>query len=264
MTQSALITGAASGLGRALVQEYLQAGWHVIMADRDESGLQAVSEDLSDTWRARTTIVSVDLTTESMTDAFSSVLDDLPRLDLLINNAGITHRSQASVTDPQVFDRVMAVNWRAPVRLTQHCLPWLEKASGQVICISSMAALMPVPGRAAYCASKAALAQHFETWRPELERRGIHLLMVYPSFLQTPIESRALGSDGTPTPRPRSVVGSIRSAESTAADIFRAHQRRRQRLLGPQWSPRLGAWLWHRAPTLYHFLTRRQFAEELQ
>ncbi len=140
----------------------------------------------------------VDLTDIDQLSSFVSEIINRP-LDLLINNAGITHRSQASATDTKVFGQLMSVNWFAPVFLTQRCLPALQQAGGSVICISSMAAKMPVPGRAAYCASKSAMAQHFETWRPELIRQGIDLLMVYPSFLNTSIEANALGSDGNRT-----------------------------------------------------------------
>ena len=272
MTQRVLITGAASGLGWEFAKQYHQLGWHVILLDRDAQKLAECAKELKVPEAAdfaernptigRTEILCVDLIKEDQVDAAIGKIDDQP-LDLLINNAGITHRSQASVTNTEVFARLMAINWFAPVSLTQKCLPALEVAKGGVVCISSMAAKMPVPGRAAYCASKSALAQHFETWRPELMQRGIDLLMVYPSFLSTAIEANALGSDGDKTTRPRSVAGSIQSAEDMATRIIKAQQSGKQRLNTPQFTSRLGAWLWGHTPWLYQKLSWRQFAEEL-
>ncbi len=258
MTRRVMITGAASGLGWALTRQYHQRGWHVILVDCDQQKLSQCEDQLAD----RCEFYCVDLTDN---DQVASELQDIFQrpLDLLINNAGITHRSQASVTDAEVFSRVMAINWFAPVRLTQQCLSALQRSGGGVVCISSMAAKMPVPGRAAYGASKAALAQHFEIWRPELQQRGIDLLIVFPSFLSTSIEENALGSDGQRTLRPRSIVGKIQSADVMAESIVNAQSRGKQRLLTQQRLSRFGAWLWFHTPWLYQRLTWRKFAEEL-
>lgn len=257
MTKRVLITGAASGLGWEFAQQYQACGWHVILLDRDAEKLEQCDERLAGSHE----VYGVDLTETEQLDAQLSEVFDKP-LDLLINNAGITHRSQASVTDTEVFSRLMSVNWFAPVVLTQKCLPALQRAQGGVICISSMAAKMPVPGRAAYCASKSAMSQHFETWRPELSRRGIDLLMVYPSFLSTSIEQNALGSDGQRTTRPRSVVGKIHDPEKMARQIIEAAEHGKQRLYSQQWSSRVAAWLWVRAPWLFQRMMWKRFAEE--
>lgn len=290
MMKRVLITGAASGLGWELTKQYHDRGWYVILLDRDAKRLAECDERLKVAFRTadrelrpRATDASdakerdfadrnttgcrhetccADLTNEAQLAAVLKPIVDQP-LDLLINNAGITHRSQASVTDPAVFQRLMAVNWFAPVSITLQFLPALQQANGGVICISSMAAKMPVPGRAAYCASKAAMAQHFETWRPELANRGIKLLLVYPSFLNTSIEANALGSDGGKTTRARSSVGKILSPESMAHRIVDAQQRGKQRLYSPQWSSRFGAWLWMIAPPMFQQMMWKQFAEEL-
>lgn len=258
MTKRVLITGAASGLGWELAQQYQARGWHVILLDRDAEKLAECSEQLSGSHET----CYADLSDDIQVNVSLAEIINQP-LDLLINNAGITHRSQASVTDTEVFSRLMAINWFAPVSITQKCLPALRKASGGVICISSMAAKMPVPGRAAYCASKAAMSQHFETWRPELLQAGIDLLIVYPSFLNTAIEANALGSDGNKTSRSRSVVGAIQSPEEMASLIVAAYDRGKQRLHTPQWSSRFAAWLWVRAPWLFQRLMWRKFAVEL-
>jgi dehydrogenase/reductase SDR family member 7B len=194
VTQRVLITGAASGLGWEMTQLYFRDGWYVILVDRDQNRLAECNSRLQANHSGQFKCSCVNLTDDTrLAAALEPALRNDAGLDLLINNAGVTHRSQASVTDLEVFDRVMSVNWRAPIHLTRLCLASLHRCHGAVICVSSMAAWMPVPGRAAYGASKAALKLHFEAWRPELLQRGISLFMVYPSFVATSIEQNAPG-----------------------------------------------------------------------
>ena len=185
------------------------------------------------------------------------------RLDLLVNNAGITHRSPAASTHPGVFRKVMAVDWQGPVELTLTALPLLRASRGQIICIGSMAGWMPVPGRAAYCAAKSALTQFFEVLRLELEADGIHILMAYPSFLDTPIEQHALGKDGKTARHPRSMIGDMKSADWMAVLIDQGLQQRKRWLL-PEPVSRVGSLLWRIAPSLYLRQVRKRFAGELR
>ena len=93
----------------------------------------------------------------------------------------------------------MDVNYRGPVELTIAVLPLLIKRRETIDSISSMASWIPVLGRAGYSAAKGAMNLFFETIRSEIRRHGVHILMVYPSFIETPIEFNALGFDGKPT-----------------------------------------------------------------
>jgi NAD(P)-dependent dehydrogenase (short-subunit alcohol dehydrogenase family) len=121
---------------------------------------------------------------------------------------------------------------------------------------------MPVPGRAGYGASKAALAQYFEVLRQELVADGVHVLMAYPSFLDTPIERNALGADGGAAPHARSTVGRIRSAPWQAARIVAALEARRAEV-PREWLPAFGGWLWATWPALHRRLMARRFGGEL-
>ena len=184
-------------------------------------------------------------------------------LDLLINNAGITHRSLAEKTAMSVFQKVMAVDWQAPVELSVACLPLLKKSRGGIINIGSMAGWMPVLGRAGYCSAKSALGQFFEVMRGEVSRYGIHILMAYPSFLDTPIEKNALGHDGKPAAHARSMVGNMRTPEWMAEQVFEAYGKGRKRLF-PDRFTWFASVLWRVAPDLYQRLMLRKFASELE
>jgi NAD(P)-dependent dehydrogenase (short-subunit alcohol dehydrogenase family) len=257
-----LITGAASGLGWAMARHWFAAGHSLVMADIDAAGLAARAEELADPERVLT--VTTDITQAAdIRFLIDEVRDRFGRLDLLVNNAGITHRSPAHQTNPAVFRKVMAVDWQGPVELTMAALPLLRESAGQIVCIGSMAGWMPVPGRAAYCAAKSALTQFFEVLRLELEADGIHILMAYPSFLDTPIENHALGRNGNTAKHPRSMVGSMRSAEWMAELIDQGLQRRKRWIL-PEPISRLGSLLWRIAPSLYLRQVRKRFAGELR
>lgn len=257
----ALITGAASGLGWALARHWHAKGWQLVLADIDALLLEQRERELNAPQRVRTLVADI-TRADDIQALVTQTAQAFGRLDLLINNAGITHRSPASQTDPAVFRKVMAVDWQGPVELTLACLPMLRASRGQIVCVGSMAGWMLVPGRAAYCAAKSALTQFFEVLRLELETDDIHILMAYPSFLDTPIEHHALGKDGTVARHARSTVGSLRSAEWMADLIDRGLQRRARWLL-PEPLSRFGSLLWRLAPGLYLRTVRRRFASDL-
>lgn len=256
-----LITGAASGLGWAMAQHWYRAGHCLVLADINSEALQQRRRALGDDTRVHT--VTVDVTQrQDLERLISETSDAFGRLDLLVNNAGITHRSPAASTDPSVFRKVMAVDWQGPVELTQLALPLLIQSRGAIVTIGSMAGWMPVPGRAGYCAAKGALTQFFEVLRLELESKGIHLLMVYPSFLDTPIEQNALGADGNRATHARSTIGGMGSADDMARMIDGALTRRKRWLL-PEPVSRFGSLLWRIAPALYLRAVRRKFANDI-
>lgn len=256
-----LITGAASGLGWAMAQHWFEAGHSLMLADIDSDALAKRQSELGDAHRVQ--IATVDVAQRAdLARLIQETERAFGRLDLLVNNAGITHRSPAATTSPDVFRKVMAVDFQGPVELTQLALPLLEKSGGSIICIGSMAGWMPVPGRAGYCAAKSALSQFFEVLRLELEPKGIHLLMVYPSFLDTPIEQNALGADGNKASHARSTVGGMSSADDMAVMISRALTSRKRWLL-PEPISRFGSLLWRIAPNLYLRSVRKKFAGDI-
>lgn len=261
--KTVLITGAASGLGWALSQQAFALGYRVILADMNEVLLEARVEALAARDAERVTSRVLDVTNSDAITLLVPWLEKHGGLDLLINNAGITHRSLAEKTAMSVFQKVMAVDWQAPVELSVACLPLLKKSRGGIINIGSMAGWMPVLGRAGYCSAKSALGQFFEVMRGEVSRYGIHILMAYPSFLDTPIEKNALGHDGKPAAHARSMVGNMRTPEWMAEQVFEAYGNGRKRLF-PDRFTWFASVLWRVAPDLYQRLMLRKFASELE
>ena len=262
--KTVLITGAASGLGWALSQHAFACGYRVILTDMNTVLLDARAEQLGKRDSERVICRELDVTDGDAILALRLWLQDQPfALDLLINNAGITHRSLAEKTAVTVFRKVMEVDWAAPVELSTALLPLLKKSRGGIINIGSMAGWMPVLGRAGYCSAKSALGQFFEVMRGEVFRYGVHILMVYPSFLDTPIETNALGHDGKPASHARSMVGRMQSPEQLAEKVFDAYQKKKKRLF-PDRFTWFASVLWRIAPDVYQRLMMRKFAVELE
>lgn len=255
-----LITGAASGLGWALSRLAHARGDSVVLVDRDAEALAGRRPALGGD---RAAFIVGDVTVEAdRAEMLAAATARFGGLDVLVNNAGITHRSPARITDPAVIRQVMEVDYHAPVALTHAALPLLRARRGSVVAISSMAGWMPVPGRAGYGAAKAALTQYFEVLRLELARQGVHVLLAHPSFLDTPIERNALGADGAAARHARSTVGAVRSADAEAVRILDALAARRPTVATDP-LPTFAALLWRVAPGLYRRLIARRFADEL-
>jgi len=256
-----LITGAASGLGWALTQLYVAQGHKVFMTDVQQALLIERAQMLHNPEQVQIMVADV---TDSV--AIKHMVDQIQesygRLDVLINNAGITHRSLIEKTDPNVFKKVMAVDYQGPVELALAVLPLLKASKGLIINVSSMAGWMPVLGRAGYCAAKSALHQFFEVMRCEIKQYGVRILMVYPSFLDTPIEVNALGHDGQKATHARSMVGGLGSAEDVAMDILKAHKKGKERLF-PNKFTWFASLLYKLVPNAFLNGMSKKFASEL-
>ena len=133
------------------------------------------------------TMWTVDLTEADAVDRLAErAVDELGGVDILVNNAGIPKRRHVSALDPATVEAVMAINYLSPVRLTLALLPhMLERGSGTVVSVASVAATLSPPGEAAYSASKAALAVFSESMAVDLWASGIKVSVVYPGVVDT-------------------------------------------------------------------------------
>lgn len=196
MTQPvAWITGASSGIGRSLAEEYHDQGWQVILSARSADKLQALSDKLG----KRSTVLVADVTDRAqVADAVSTIDHHFGRLDLLINNAGISQRSTIIDTEIHVFRRLMEVNYLGAVIVTKMALPLLIKSKGHIAVISSVAGKIGAPKRSGYSASKHALHGFFDCLRSEHADDAVGVTMVCPGYVSTDVDLNALGSDGQP------------------------------------------------------------------
>ena len=256
-----VVTGAAGGLGRALSLRFGDAGAAIAALDRDRDALDALAVELAGRG-IRHHAATCDVADEaSVRAALASARQALGPIDVLINNAGITQRSLLARTRPAVIRRVMEVNFLGALHCTHESLPDLLDRGGMVIAISSVAGFSPLLARTGYAASKHALHGFFDSLRSEVEGRGVDVMLVCPSFIDTGIEKAALSGDGTPVSHGQAVVGTRATPGEIADRIYRAAEKRK-RLLLPGRIPRLAWWISRLAPGLYsRLMVRSQRAE---
>lgn len=181
---------------------------------------------------------------------------------MLINNAGITHRSAWRRTDPAVTRRVMEVNFFGSVHCTRAALDALCASSGLIIVVSSVAGFAPLIARTGYAAAKHALHGFFESLRAELADEGVGVLMVCPSFIATGIDRNALSGDGQPARHGQKIVGARARPEAVAGEVLRAAERGRQLLL-PGRMAKLAWWVSRLAPRYYARVMARRLRAEM-
>lgn len=221
------ITGASSGIGEALAYAYSAKGATLVLSSRNE---QKLHEVLTRCERPGDhLVVPFDLQrASSAQDACRDVLSRTGRVDVLINNGGISQRSLAADTSLEVVRSIMETNFFGTVSLTRTLLPsMLERRSGRIAVISSVAGKFGTPLRSAYSASKHALHGFFESLRAEVYTQGITVTLVCPGFIRTNISINALTANGTPQGTMDSAQAGGMSPDACAAEIVAAVEKGR-------------------------------------
>ncbi len=198
---TAVVTGAASGIGRALAVELSSRGAHLVLLDRDGDGLASIAGHLRATHPAhRVTTHVVDLADADSTLATArTVRAEVPRLDLLVNNAGVALAGRFDQVSLEDFQWVIDVNFRAVVTLTHTLLPCLVATPGShLVNVSSLFGLIAPTGQTAYSSSKFAVRGFSESLRQELAAQDVGVTSVHPAGIRTRIaESARIGSGVT-------------------------------------------------------------------
>jgi NAD(P)-dependent dehydrogenase (short-subunit alcohol dehydrogenase family) len=259
--RSALVTGAASGIGAALARRLAREGARLALADRDAEGARALAEALR-AEGCEAIALACDVTSpEACRDAVAAACDAFGGLDILVNNAGITQLGRFADTRLDVIRRVLEVNFFGALHCTQAALPRLLERRGLVVVMGSVAGQAPLATRSGYAASKHALHGFFGSLRAEHLGDGLGVLLVDPAFVDTRIGLHALGPDGTPAAADaRTGVRGAIAPEVVADAVTRAIVRRRRHCYVPA---RAGAlvWLSRLAPALYERLMARRVAK---
>jgi short-subunit dehydrogenase len=225
-----VVTGASSGIGRALALEFAGLGSGVVMAARNPDRLeQAVAEARQ---RGADVLgVPTDVSVEPDCEALiSKTLERFGSIDVLVNNAGISMRALFEDTDLDVIRSLMDINFWGTVYCTKHALPHLLESRGSVVGVSSIAGYKGLPGRTGYSSSKFAMHGFLESLRIENRKKGLHVLIACPGFTSSNIRNTALNARGEvqgETPRDES---KMMSAETVAGHIAKAVRRRKHRL----------------------------------
>ncbi len=263
MDKVVVVTGGASGIGRATAECFAREGAKLALLDMDTEALGRAAGEFEERGY-QVYIKKCDVSIEEeCTGAIRDVISNYGGVDVLFNNAGITQRSPFVSTDPSVYRRVMDVNFFGSVYCTSAAIESIMERKGMVIVTSSIAGIAPLIGRTGYCASKHALHGFFESLRCELADDGVHVMMVCPGFTTTSLQSRALGGDGSVTMHPQSTVGKQYAAESVAGAIYRGAVKRKPTIVLSAVG-KFSCYMMRFMPGIYEKIMSRSVKKEIQ
>ncbi len=194
------ITGASSGIGRALALEASRLGARLILSGRRRETLESVARDCESRGAHVASVLPFDLEDAGARAEACALAPRLfGRVDVLILNAGVSQRATFLETSPEAFERIMAIDFGAQVDLVRRVLPdMVAHSSGCLVAVSSIAGLAGAPLRPAYSSAKHALAGFFQNLRSELVGTGLRIVTAYPGYVRTELARNALGGDGQP------------------------------------------------------------------
>ena len=229
--RTVVITGASSGIGRALAYEFASVGANVVLGARHEDELAAVCADIISRG-GRAAFVRCDVTQrEDCKALIERAVATFGGVDVLICNAGVSMRALFDDVELDVLHRLMDVNFWGAVNCVKYALPYIQAAKGSIVGVSSVAGLHGLPARTGYSASKYALTGFLDTLRVENLKKGVHVMTACPGFTASNVRFAALTADGSPqgvTPRNE---GRMMTAEEVARRIRRGVERRQRLLL---------------------------------
>jgi NAD(P)-dependent dehydrogenase (short-subunit alcohol dehydrogenase family) len=259
--KTAMVTGAASGIGRAIALELAREGARVYMIDVDEPALQAVADEvraLGVDALARVCDVS---DPAQNTAAVQYLLQQWTTLDILVNNAGITYYGRTLAMSAEHWNRLLAINLHAPIQFTRELMPaLLKRGDAHVLNVASILGLVGLARVTAYCTSKFGLVGFSESLRHECGRMGLGVTALCPGFVNTQLfDSAPLGHDlYEPKKPPRwSLITPEAVAERAVKAIYR-----NQGVVVMQPTSRLLYWAKRFAPSLLDLVHRVRIRQQ--
>ena len=224
-----VITGGSDGIGKALVAQFLALGAKVATCGRNENKLSLLAAEFPS---SNLFTAQVDVSKQDESEAFiKQVVDNWGRIDVLINNAGISMRALVSEVSVQTLQNVMDINFWGTVYCTKAALPSIQQNKGVIVGVSSIAGYRGLPGRSGYSASKFALNGWLEALKTELYASGTHVMWVCPGFTTSNIRNAALDKNAKAQGESPMDEGSMMSSEECATHIIHAIEKRSRSLV---------------------------------
>ncbi len=257
-----VITGASSGIGKALAFDFASRGSKIVLAARNLVKLKEVEEKIL---AMGNEVLSVKTDVSDESDCRKLIAETVNRfggVDVLINNAGISMRAMFADLDLSVLKNLMDVNFWGTVYCTKFAIPYITKSKGSVVGVISIAGYIGLPARTGYSASKYAIRGFLDTLRVENLKTGVHVLVAAPGFTASNVRNVALTADGSTqgeTPRDES---KMMSAEECARLIANAVVKRKRELIMTFIEGKFTVWLKKWFPSLLEKLTYNHMAKE--
>jgi short-subunit dehydrogenase len=255
-----VITGASSGIGRALAKEFAAKGARLSLGARRTELLEELKSEL------RESEILIHKTDVSQEDDCRLLIEETVKrfgqVDVLINNAGISMRALFEEVDLKVIRQLMDVNFYGTVYCSKYALPYLLQTKGSLVGVISIAGYVGLPGRTGYSASKFAIRGFLDTIRIENLKKGLHVLVAAPGFTASEVRKVALTNDGSQQGETPRNEDKMMSAEECALHIVKAVEKRKRELILTFVEGKLTVFLGKFFPSLLDKLTYNHMAKE--
>lgn len=226
-----IITGASSGIGKALAIEFASRGANLVVASRQYVALCELTESLINKYGIKAVAVQCDVAVEDdCNHLIKQAILTFNQIDILVNNAGISMRALFKDVDLNVLKTVMDVNFWGTVYCTKYALPHIQKTQGSIVGVSSIAGYKGLPGRTGYSASKFAMNGFLDALRIENLKTGVHVMTACPGFTASNIRNTALAKDGSQQGESTLDEGKMMTAEEVAKIIADGVEKRSRTL----------------------------------
>ena len=226
-----IITGASSGIGKALAYEAAGRGAKLVLAARRKGDLDIIAAEIRHTGQEVLTVQTDVSREDDCRQLIEKAIAGFGRIDVLICNAGISMRALFEQVDLDVIRRLMDVNFWGTVYCTKYALDHLLHSGGSVVGVSSIAGYKGLPGRTGYSASKFAMQGFLEVLRIENLKKGLHVLIACPGFTASNIRNTALAADGSMQGESPRDENKMMTSEEVARHIVHAVEKRKRTLV---------------------------------
>ncbi|XP_037093791.1 dehydrogenase/reductase SDR family protein 7-like [Pollicipes pollicipes] len=260
--QVVVLTGASSGLGEALAHRLYAAGCRLIIMARSVDQLDRVRQDVMLAHQRELVyppvVLPLDLSdSDGVRAAVGKALRVFGRVDVLINNAGVSYRGEALHTELEVDARLMQVNYLGQLAAIKTVLPsMVEQRSGQIVCVSSVQGRLALPYRSAYAASKHALQAFCDCLRAEVADHNVHVTVVSPGYIRTSLSLNALTGSGAAHGKLDATTAAGLEPDAAARRLVAALVARRHETLLAPLRDRLAVLLRALLPSVFFLLMR--------
>lgn len=226
-----VITGASSGIGESLVHEYTSNGYIVVLASRNHEKINEIATQIRINGGQSLAIKTDVRIEEDCKNLIAQTINKFGRIDILINNAGVSMRAMFADLDLKVIKELMDTNFWGCVYCTKYALPHIIESKGSIVGVSSIAGYLGLPARTGYSASKYAMHGFLNTLRIEYLHDPIHVMIACPSFTSTNIRRAALNSRGETQGKSPRNESRMMNSEKVARIIYKAIKRRKRTVI---------------------------------
>jgi short-subunit dehydrogenase len=252
------ITGASSGIGEALAYALAKEECKLVLSARREAELETVAKKCSSN-PENILILPLDLSDSSTFDKCKNiVVNKFGRIDILINNGGISQRSLAKDTAVEVDRKIFEINFFGTIALTKVVLPqFLVQNNGMFVTVSSAVGKFGSPWRSGYSASKHALHGFFDSLRAEVYDKNIKVLLVCPGFIQTNVSVNALTGSGEKLGSMDTATANGLTAEECAKQIIDGIKSSKEEIVVSGVKEKFGVFVKRFFPGLFSIMVRK-------